>query len=474
MTDHAAIDGYDRALLTLSLRRDLVSFIHRSFQTVSPGEPYQHNWHIEAIAWHLKQCRERNIKRLIITLPPRGLKSICASVAFPAWALGRDPKLRIICASYSNELTAKHARDCRAVMASAWYRKLFPKSRINPKKNTELEFETTARGYRLGTSVGGTLTGRGGNIIVIDDPMKPTEGMSDTKREAVKQWFDNTLYSRLDSKRDDVIILVMQRLHIDDLVGHVLAAEDWVHLDLPAIADEPQSIPIGDDEIHHREIGDVLHPEREPRETLEHIKETIGSQAFSAQYQQAPVPPGGALIKRNWFRFYRDPPHKSGVRMVQSWDTASKADEIHDYSVCTTWLVDGKDYYLIDVFRDRLEYPDLKRRVLTEAQHHGAKTVLIEDSGSGTHLIQELQRENAIRPIGRAPKGDKVTRMSAQSAKIEAGQVYLPERAPWLEDFLVEMMHFPSGRHDDQVDSVSQFLAWIDQGVERRVVPVRA
>ena len=345
MTNITEIDSHDRSLLALSLRHDLVSFIHRSFQTVSPGGPYQHNWHIEAIAWHLKQCQERKIKRLIITLPPRGLKSICASVAFPAWALGHDPKLRIICASYSNELTAKHARDCRAVMASAWYRSVFPKSRINPNKNTELEFETTARGYRFGTSVGGTLTGRGGNIIIIDDPMKPADGMSDTKRETVKQWFDNTLYPRLDSKRDDVIILVMQRLHIDDLVGHVLESEKWAHLDLPAIAEAPQSIHIGDDEIHHREIGDVLHPGRESRETLERIKETIGSQAFSAQYQQAPVPPGGALIKRSWFRFYRDSPQRPGIRIIQSWDTASKADEIHDYSVCTTWLVDGKDYY---------------------------------------------------------------------------------------------------------------------------------
>jgi predicted phage terminase large subunit-like protein len=298
--------------------------------------------------------------------------------------------------------------------------------------------------------------------------------MSDTKREAVKQWFNNTLYSRLDSKRDDVIILIMQRLHIDDLVGHVLIAEDWVHLDLPAIADEPRTIPTGDNEVHHREIGDVLHPGREPRETLDRIKETIGSQNFSAQYQQAPVLPGGAMIKKAWFRFYREPPKQSGNRIIQCWDTASKDGELNDYSVCTTWLVDGKDYYLIDVFRRRLEYPDLKRQVIKEAQRHGAKTVLIEDTGSGTHLIQELQRGNSVRPIGCKPKGDKVTRMSAQSAKIEAGQVYLPERAPWLEDFLVEMMQFPQGRHDDQVDSVSQFLTWIDHGVVRRVLRVRA
>jgi len=450
-----------RDLIDGALREDLPSFILRSFQTVSPGGNYQHNWHIDAIAHQLARCLRREVKRLIITLPPRNLKSICASVAFPAWALGHDPSLRFICASYSNELTAKHARDCRAVMESAWYRRSFPGTRL--KSDAELELTTTRHGFRLGTSVGGTLTGRGGNFIVIDDPMKPQEAMSEVKREAVRQWYEGTVYSRLDSKLNDVIVLIMQRLHVDDLVGHVLAKEEWVHLNLPAIAEAPQRIDLGEGELHERAPGDVLHPEREPLATLKQIKATMGAQPFSAQYQQAPVPPGGALVQWAWFRFYRELPRREGRDLlVQSWDTASKAEEISDYSVGTTWLVKNGDYYLIDLLRERLAYPELKRRIIQTAERYCCRTVVIEDKGSGTPLIQDLRSTAGLRPIAFVPEGDKVTRMSAQSAKIEAGHVLLPERAPWLEDFQTEMMQFPCGRFDDQVDSVSQFLAWHD------------
>ena len=390
------------------------------------------------------------------------MKSICASVAFPAYILGRDPTRRIICASYSQELADKHARDCRAVMTSDWYRRVFPRTRIDPRKNAEGEFATTAGGFRLATSVGGTLTGRGGNVIIIDDPMKPTEAASETRRESVIQWYDNTLLSRLDNKKEDTIVIVMQRLHVDDLVGHVLEASDgWTILNLPAIAEVPQDVPIAEGLVHHRKIGDILHPEREPLEILEAARAHMGSLNFSAQYQQAPVPPGGALIQWSWFPAYSAlPARRQGDLIVQSWDTASKAKSDNDYSVCTTWLIRGKDYYLIHVLRDRLEYPDLRRRIPSHKQAHDASVVLIEDAGSGTHLIQDLCREGKVRPIAIRPDGDKIVRMEAQTHLIEAGRVFLPESAPWLGDFQTEMMAFPNGRHDDQVDSVSQFLGW--------------
>jgi predicted phage terminase large subunit-like protein len=451
-----------RALLDALLRNDLAAFIQRSFQTVAPGQRYLHNWHIEAIAHHLEQCRLGETRRLIITLPPRNLKSICASVAFPAFVLGHDPKQRIVCVSYAHDLVIKHARDCRAVMESAWYRRLFPRTRIDPRKNTETEFETTARGFRLSTSVGGTLTGRGGNLIVIDDPMKPAEAMSETRRVAVSGWYDTTLSSRLDHKTEDVIVLVMQRLHVDDLVGHLLGkGEAWTHLDLPAIAEVPQEIAIGEGRIHCRAAGSLLHPDREPMSVLDEQKASMGSQAFSAQYQQAPVPPGGALVQWAWFKTYTQLPKRtSGDRIVQSWDTASKTSATNDFSVCTTWLVHGKDSYLIDVLRRRLEYPELRRLIQSHAAAYAASTVLIEDTNAGTHLIQELQREGELRPIAVKPEGDKIVRMEAQTADIEAGHVHIPEAASWLGDFQTEIMAFPYGRHDDQVDSVSQFLAW--------------
>lgn len=448
----------DHHFLDLAFRQDLGMFIGRSFRTVSPGPAFVHNWHIDAIAHALTRCFHRQSRRLIITMPPRNLKSISASVAFPAWALGLDPTLRFTCVSYSHELAAKHARDCRAVMESEWYKRAFPRTRISRSKSAELEYETTARGSRYATSVGGTLTGRGGNFILIDDPMKPADAMSDVKRQSVKDWYDQTLSSRLDNKTSDVIVLIMQRLHVDDLVGHVLEKEAWDHLDLPAIAETVQEVPIDVGLTHTRQVGDVLHPEREPRSVLDQQKITMGSATFSAQYQQTPVPAEGNLLRWEWFRTYDQVPKRA--KIIQSWDTASKTEDFNDYSVCTTWAVDDEAYYLLDIFRDRLEFPDLRRQVLSLRDRFKAESVIIEDKGSGTSLIQELRRSAKCHPIPYAPREDKVMRVHGQSAIIEAGQVLLPQRASWLEDFRAEVLAFPHGKHDDQVDSLSQFLAW--------------
>ena len=456
----------DREVLELALRTDLASFTHRTFQTIAPAQIYRHNWHVEAMAWHLQQCADGKINRLVINLPPRHLKSICASVAFPAWLLGRDPTMRIICASYSENLASKHALDCRAVMESDWYRRAFPSTRISREKNAELNFVTTHHGYRYSTSVGGTLTGRGGNFMIIDDPIKPEDAMSDLRRSAVNEWFDRTLYSRLDDKRRDVIILIMQRLHIDDLTGHVLGKEPWVHLNLPAITETEQRIPIARSRFHTWRPGELLHEARESKPDLDRIKATIGSFNFSAQYQQRPIPLEGEIVKWEWFRFYDElPPRESGDKIVQSWDTASKAEDLSDYSVCTTWRVKGNDYYLVHLMREKLNYPSLKRRVIEQARSFNADSIVIEDKGSGISLIQDLRggNENVPYPISFTPEIDKVTRMSAQSAKIEAGHVFLPRRAEWLDDFRAELLQFPYGRYDDQVDSMSQFFNWLEQ-----------
>ena len=454
----------DRALLDAVLRNDLAAFVQRCFQTVVPGQLFLPNWHVEAICYQLERIRRGEISRLIITIPPRNLKSICVSVAFPAFVLGHDPTKRIVGVSYSYELAAKLARDCRAVMTSAWYRQLFPGTRIDRGKNTEAEFETTSKGYRLSTSIGGTLTGRGGNLIVIDDPMKPTDAMSDAKRAAVAEWYDSTLSSRLDQKTQDAVVVIMQRLHMDDLVGYVLekGGREWTHLDLPAIAEVPQEVELGDGMNYKREIGEILHPEREPLWVLDGLKADLGSAMFSSQYQQMPVPPDGALVKRHWFRRYKHIPEpQQNDRIVQSWDTASHANPTNDYSVGTTWLDREGEYFLLDVVRERLEYPDLRRRILAYAAAYNPEAVLIEDASSGAGLIQDLLDEGQIYPIAIRPEGSKVVRLEKRSAVIEAGRVLLPESAPWLDDFLNEILSFPNGRFDDQVDSFSQFLTWV-------------
>lgn len=457
--------GYaDHRTLAALLRTDLTAFVHKVFTTVSSGDHYRHNWHIEAITHELGRCRDGDNTRLLITQPPRSLKSICSSVAFVAWALGHDPALRFVCVSYSQELANELARQFRLVVDSDWYRALFPRMRL--VKDTGSLCVTSVGGGRIATSIGGTITGRGADIIIVDDPLKAEDAASETARAEVIRWYSTTLATRLNDKQRGVIIVVMQRLHEDDLAGHLLDQRGWRHLDLPAIATEDQTVRIGPEsnDVHCRREGEVLHPEREPRSTLERIKADLGSLAFSAQYQQRPIPLEGNLVKREWFKLYDDPPAPSPrSRIVQSWDVAGTVTGRSDWSVCTTWDAHHKTFYLLDVWRGRLDYPRLKRKVIEMQQAHGARTVLVEKAGLGLNLVQDLTADSPAgfpNPIGITPLGDKVTRMEAESARIEAGHVVLPRDAPWLDDFLAELLAFPNGRHDDQVDSVSQFLNW--------------
>jgi predicted phage terminase large subunit-like protein len=399
------------------------------------------------------------MKRLIINMPPRSLKSIMASVSFPAFVLGHDPTRRIICVSYSGDLAKKHANDFRAVLESPWYKRLFPATRIG-QKDSEIEIELTERGFRLATSVGGTLTGRG-EIIVIDDPLKPDDAYSEAKRSAANEWFRNTLTSRLDDKRTGAIVIVMQRVHMDDLTGFVQTlSDDWEALKLPAIAEIDEDIPISDTKVYHRKAGEALSPEREPIPLLESLKLQLGGDAFSAQYQQEPAPPGGVMIKRAWIKRYSElPPRDRRLLVVQSWDTASKGGLENDFSVYTTWIVTrDQQSFLLDVWRKRVDYPELKAAAQALAERHNAQRVLVEDAGAGTSLVQEL-RTKIPGIIAVKPDRDKVSRMSVVSSKFEAGQVFIPERAPWLADFEAELFSFPGSRHDDQCDSVSQALS---------------
>jgi predicted phage terminase large subunit-like protein len=444
------------------LRSDFTAFIQKAFATVSPGDGFSPNWHIEAMAHELTMLMRGENRRLIITIPPRHLKSICTSVALPAFILGHDPTRKIICVSYSQELAVKHANDCRTIMNSDWYRRLFPGTKVDPSKNTETEVMTTERGFRLCTSVGGTLTGRGGNVIVIDDPIKPAEAMSDTTRERLLHWYSTTLLSRLDDKEHDSIILVMQRLHEGDLAGHLLEQGGWKHLNLPAIAEIEQRVEIGPGLYHTRKIGDLLHPARESEAVLDDMKIQMGSATFSAQYQQSPIPAGGNMVDWKWFNWFDLDGSVTIDDIVVSWDTAMKPTELANYSVGTVWGIRGGLYYLIDVIRVRLDYPNLRRKVIEVNGRWQNPTILIEDAGSGTSLLQDLY-DLDIPAIAIKPEGDKVLRMSAQTAKIEAGAVHLPRHAPWLDDLRSELLAFPNGRHDDQVDSISQALNWISR-----------
>jgi predicted phage terminase large subunit-like protein len=445
------------------LRSDLGFFAQRCFSELNPQAPFAPNWHLEIIAAKLTEVRQGKIRRLIINVAPRHLKSLLTSIAFPAWCLGHDPSAQILCVSYAQDLADKLARDSRSIMTSPWYRQIF-RTRLAPHRQAVQEFITTRQGYRLATSTGGVLTGRGADIILIDDPLKPEEALSNTLRQACNDWFVHTLYSRLNDKRGGAIVIIMQRLHEDDLVGHVLAQEPWEVLSFPAIAeaDEAHRIEtIWGSRCFTRCRGEALHPDREPLETLEHIRRTIGEYNFAGQYQQSPAPLGGGMVKAEWFKRYRENERPERFdRIVQSWDTANKATELSDFSVCTTWGVKGKNLFLLGLLRRRLEYPALKRAVREQQSLFEATEVLIEDKASGTQLIQELIEDGCYAVTRYEPTIEKTMRLNAQTGMIENGFVYIPEAAPWLDEYLHEMTVFPNGKHDDQVDSTAQFLDW--------------
>jgi predicted phage terminase large subunit-like protein len=446
-----------------ALRSDFYSFMLRCFTDLNAGTYFLPSWHIEVMAATLQSVREGRVRRLIVNIPPRHLKSLAASIALPAWLLGHDPTLAIINVSYGQELSDKFARDCRAIMISSWYRALFATRLVSARASLQ-ELTTTRGGSRMATSVGGVLTGRGAGLIVIDDPVKPGDAMSESRRTAANEWFDGTLYSRLNDKTKGAIVIVMQRLHEDDLVGHVLKREDWEVLSFPAIAEADElhvvETPFGRKEFRRRS-GEALHPARESLETLAHIRSTIGEYNFAGQYQQTPAPAGGGMVKEAWFRRYRmnDRPEKFD-RIIQSWDTANKPSELADYSVCTTWGLNGPNFYLLNVLRKKLSFPDLKRAVVEQDRLFRPEVILIEDKASGTQLIQDLIEAGLWRVTRYKPEGDKIMRLHAQTATIENGFVHLPEEVHWLADYICELTMFPAGRHDDQVDSTAQALAW--------------
>src|SRR6516165_9867810 len=275
-----------RRFFELQLAEDFSAFVMKVFETVSSGDVFLPNWHIDAMTYAAGRVMGGEITRLIVTVPPRHLKSIVFSVALPAFLLGHDPTKRIICVSYSNELTVKHANDFRAVISSAWYRRIFPDTKVSREKDTQYETMTTARGYRYATSVHGTLTGRGADLIVLDDPQKPDEALSEAHRNSAGQWFDTTLLSRLDSKSDGAVVIVMQRLHEDDLAGRLLEKGGWQHLKIAAIAEQDASIPIGPGRVYNRTTGTVIDPRRETLDVLQRLRQSMGELFFSAQYQQ--------------------------------------------------------------------------------------------------------------------------------------------------------------------------------------------
>lgn len=457
-----AISETPSRLYDALLRRDLSAFTQKVFNTVSPNAVYKHNWHIDAISEYLTACSRGEITRLIINMPPRMMKSISVSVAWPAWLLGNNPAERIMCASYANTLSLALSQDCRLVCESEWYKNIFPEFELAADQNTKSKFQTTMRGARFATSTGSSSTGMGGNFLIVDDPVDPKRAASERLRNAANTWFRQTFSTRLDDKEKGVIVVVMQRLHQDDLSGNLLKDGGWEHLCLPWEATNKTVIFFPTSKIKFlRKKGDILHEQRINSQQIEKEKKNLGTYGFSGQYQQSPTPQEGGIFKETWFSERYASLPKNPLRIVQSWDTAYKPGELNDPSVCTTWFLTEESAYLADVLVQRLIYPDLKSTAISHAAKWGCRELIIENKGSGQSLIQDLSKMPGFSVHSYTPIADKITRAAVISPIFENKKIVLPvKESPWLLEYLEELLLFPMATHDDQVDSTSQFIDW--------------
>lgn len=424
--------------------------------------------HLELLDQRLYDLAAGRIKRLMVFMPPRHGKSELCSKYYPAWYVGRF-KGRVILTSYEATFAASWGRLARNVMTE-WGPSVFGvkvSQGSSAADHWELEGAEGQRGVMYTAGVGGAITGKGASLLIIDDPVKNMEeANSPVYRDKAWQWYTSTAYTRLEP--DGRVLVIQTRWHEDDLSGRILAhskeagdSEPWHVLSLPAIAEHAECYDIPGSESFQRAEGDPLWPARFSRERLAAIRTDVGGHVWAALYQQHPTPAGGLIWHREWFKPYRELPTLTST--IQTVDTAFKTGVASDYSVIATWGTDGINYYLLDVWRARVEYPDLERAITTQAAKWNPNAVLIEDAASGQSALQALRRTTSLPLIAIKPQGSKEGRAAGVSPLAEAGKVFVPtpEHAPWLADWLDEHAAFPVGAHDDMVDTSSMALDYL-------------
>lgn len=442
----------------------LYPFVRMMFEATEGEGTYSESKVVRAMCAAIEHAILGPHNRVLITLPPRQLKSFVTSICLPAWLMGRDPTKKVIVASYARDLADELSWTFRRVINSDAFSEVFPDFGIDPSGDRAMLTKTPAGGYRIATGRGGAVTGRGCDVLIVDDILKADEARSAIMRENAIEFYRSSLLSRFNNRAEGKVIIVQQRLHEDDLAGYVLSKGGFKHINLPAIADQVITLDLGFGDVHQFEPGDLLDPIRLSRDELDRQRIEMGEIAFNSQYMQNPILPGGNIIKMEVFETYSESYSRADyLHVVQSWDTAFDAEATNDYSVCETFgFRDGK-WELMDVFRRKLRYPDLKAAVIRLQKEFEANAVVIERASSGKPLLQELKEDDYLPNCwhGLTPKEDKETRVWAITTKLEERPIRLPAEETWLADFRHELKGFPNTRYDDQVDAFSQFMRFI-------------
>ncbi len=465
-------------------RDDFKLFVRLAWHVIEPGRPFVPGWHLDAIADHLTAVSRGEISHLLVNMPPRHGKSSLISVLWSTWLLLNTPSIRLLCGSYAMNLATRDNLKSRRLIKSSWfqarYGNLFS---LTHDQDAKTKFETDQLGYRMAVSVGSSATGEGGDILILDDPHNIDEKESDAKRHAALDWFDNTWSTRLNDAQAGAMIVVGQRIHEQDVSGHILegnADGEWVHLNLPAEYDPATPcrtyLPSGkelwaDPRI---EAGELLWEARFPRPVIERAKRRHGVLGYSALYGQRPVPPGGYVFNTTNERLFTISPEgdmyllqtPSGIQAVSVYscwelstsDVAAKDKESNDWTVFEHWAVTPhNDVLLLDLWRGHWSIPKQKEKARLFYRTHFSpryRAFYFEDVAFQSAIAQDLALEG-IPCLDFHPKGDKVMRAIGASIWQEDGKCYFLAGALWLPDFRIEIYTFPKGEHDDQVDPYS-------------------
>jgi predicted phage terminase large subunit-like protein len=447
-------------------RRSLAEFVQQAWPIVEPSTDLIWNWHIDVVCERVQALMENRLgkRNLIINIPPGSLKSTILSVCLPAWMWIRTPSWRGLFASGNESIALRDSMKCRYILDSDWYKRLFrPEWKFAADQNAKGHYVNTAQGFRHAISAGSRITGDRADDMFVDDPNDAAAGKAD--RDAINAWWDDAAYNRLNDLNAGHRCIIQQRLHEEDLTGHILATdpEDWERLVIR------QEFEPGDEQPWDPRTweGDLFFPARFPAEVVAAEKRIKGSAGYAGQHQQRPTAKEGEIFRRGYVKTFRGVP--KFTRTLLSADTAFKEKEESDYSVI---LAAGQceeeghaGIYLLDRWKDQAGYPVLKAKARTMGDRWHPEVFLIEDKASGQSLIQELTNDTLlpVRPV--KADTDKVSRANACTPTWEASVIYVPEGAEWVDDFLENLYGFPKKAHDDDVDAFTQLVRYIVLGM---------
>ena len=462
----------NKELLRRESKTSLYAFTKYCWSVIEPETEFVDGWHIGAICEHLEAVTDFRITRLNINIPPRHMKSILCCVMWPAWVWGTHPGRSFIFGSNSATLAIRDSIKTRQVIESNEYRGIFKQEwTLTDDQNRMDAFKNTRGGVRKSVGVGTTITGQGGDYLVVDDPHDVNDIYSDLHRDKTKFWNDKTLGTRINDPKKYARVLIMQRLHEDDLSGHVLKTQHYEHINLPIEYSSKQdeslksNTSLGFKDPRTKE-GQVLWPERFSEKSIDELRSTLGEEA-DAQLNQDPKPKSGGLFPRDNWKHYDSSPSDI-LELILFIDAAQKPGVSNDYSIFATWARTHNGYYLLDLLREKTDAPLLQSLTENNFNKWRHNAIVIEDKSAGSSLIQYLRTQTTLPVLAFDPgQRDKVVRATAATPMVRSGKCYLPHEIKGIEDgkqvnlievFKKEHERFPKSKHDDMVDTTSMMV----------------